>query len=401
MTLALRRPSVLPGFHLALGTTLLYLTLIVLIPLSAAFLRTFTLTWDQFIGIVTAPRVLASLRLSFGAAFLAAIVNAVFGLLLAWVLTRYRFPGAKIIDALVDLPFALPTAVAGIALTAVYAPNGWLGAPLATLGIKVAFTPLGVLVALIFIGLPFVVRTIQPVLEDMERELEEAARSLGANALADRSSRCILPTIMPALLTGFTLAFARAVGEYGSVIFIAGNMPMISEIAPLVIISKLEQYDYPGATALAVVMLLIVVRPAARDQPAAGLDAPSQRAGAGGLMSAVLDEVQPVATRRHATARPSSRRSDAGADHTADDGRARVRRRSRCCCRSPRCSCEAFRKGVEHYLTSIADPDALSAIRLTLTAAAIAVPANLVFGVAAAWAIAKYDFKGKSLLITP
>ncbi len=255
MTIALRRPSVLPGFHLALGTTLLYLGLIVLIPLSAAFLKTFTLSWPQFIDTVTAPRVLASLRLSFGAAFLAACVNAVFGLLLAWVLVRYRFPGAKIIDALVDLPFALPTAVAGIALTAVYAPNGWLGAPLALLGIKVAFTPLGILVALIFIGLPFVVRTIQPVLEDMERELEEAARSLGANPL-QIFVKVILPTIMPALLTGFTLAFARAVGEYGSVVFIAGNMPMVSEIAPLVIISKLEQYDYAGATALAVVMLL-------------------------------------------------------------------------------------------------------------------------------------------------
>ena len=255
MTFALRRPSVLPGFHLALGTTLLYLALIVLIPLSAAFLKTFALTWPQFVDTVTAPRVLASLRLSFGAAFLAACVNAVFGLLLAWVLVRYRFPGSKVIDALVDLPFALPTAVAGIALTAVYAPNGWLGAPLALLGIKVAFTPLGILVALIFIGLPFVVRTIQPVLEDMERELEEAARSLGANGV-QIFVKVIMPTIMPALLTGFTLAFARAVGEYGSVVFIAGNMPMVSEIAPLVIISKLEQYDYPGATALAVVMLL-------------------------------------------------------------------------------------------------------------------------------------------------
>ena len=255
MTFALRRPSVLPGFHLALGTTLLYLALIVLIPLSAAFLRTFTLTWTQFVDIVTAPRVLASLRLSFGAALIAAIVNAIFGLLLAWVLVRYRVPGSRIVDALIDLPFALPTAVAGIALTAVYAPNGWLGAPLATLGIKVAFTPLGVLVALIFIGLPFVVRTVQPVLEDMERELEEAARSLGANGF-QIFTRVIVPTIMPALLTGFTLAFARAVGEYGSVVFIAGNMPMVSEIAPLVIISKLEQYDYPGATALAVVMLL-------------------------------------------------------------------------------------------------------------------------------------------------
>ena len=255
MTIALRRPSILPGFHLALGTTLLYLALIVLIPLSAAFLKTFTLTWPQFVATVTAPRVLASLRLSFGAALIAAIVNALFGLLLAWVLVRYKFPGSRIVDALVDLPFALPTAVAGIALTAVYAENGWLGAPLAALGIKVAFTPVGVLVALIFIGLPFVVRTVQPVLEDMERELEEAARSLGANRL-QIFMRVILPTVMPALLTGFTLAFARAVGEYGSVVFIAGNMPLVSEIAPLVIISKLEQYDYTGATAIAVVMLL-------------------------------------------------------------------------------------------------------------------------------------------------
>ena len=255
MTIALRRPSILPGFHLALGTTLLYLALIVLIPLSAAFLKTFTLTWPQFVATVTAPRVLASLRLSFGAALIAAIVNALFGLLLAWVLVRYKFPGSRIVDALVDLPFALPTAVAGIALTAVYAENGWLGAPLAALGIKVAFTPVGVLVALIFIGLPFVVRTVQPVLEDMERELEEAARSLGANGL-QIFMRVILPTVMPALLTGFTLAFARAVGEYGSVVFIAGNMPLVSEIAPLVIISKLEQYDYTGATAIAVVMLL-------------------------------------------------------------------------------------------------------------------------------------------------
>ncbi len=253
--IALRRPSVLPGFHLALGTTLLYLALIVLIPLSAAFLKTFTLTWPQFVATVTAPRVLASLRLSFGAALIAATVNAFFGLLLAWVLVRYKFPGSRIVDALVDLPFALPTAVAGIALTAVYAENGWLGAPLAALGIKVAFTPVGVLVALIFIGLPFVVRTVQPVLEDMERELEEAARSLGANAF-QIFTRVIFPTVMPALLTGFTLAFARAVGEYGSVVFIAGNMPMVSEIAPLVIISKLEQYDYSGATAIAVVMLL-------------------------------------------------------------------------------------------------------------------------------------------------
>ena len=248
--------TVLPGFTPALGFTIFYLSLIVLIPLSAAFLKTSLLTWDAFGATVTAPRVLASYRLSFGAAFIGAAINAVFGLLVAWVLVRYKFPGKRIIDALVDLPFALPTAVAGIALTAVYAPNGWLGSVLEPHGIKVAFTPLGVVVALTFIGLPFVVRTVQPVLEDLEAEAEEAAVSLGANRW-QTFTRIIFPAIGPALLTGFSLAFARAIGEYGSVIFIAGNMPMISEITPLLIITKLEQYDYAGATAIAVVMLVI------------------------------------------------------------------------------------------------------------------------------------------------
>ncbi|PWT75971.1 MAG: sulfate ABC transporter permease subunit CysT [Proteobacteria bacterium] len=251
-----KRPSVLPGFGLAFGYTLLYLSLIVLIPLSATFVKTFALTWGAFWATVLSPRVLASLRLSFGASLIAALLNAIFGLLVAWVLVRYRFPGRRLIDALVDLPFALPTAVAGIALTAVYAKSGWLGSVLEPLGIKVAFTPLGVLVALTFIGLPFVVRTVQPVLEDFEAELEEAAATLGANRW-QTFARVILPAVWPALLTGFTLAFARAVGEYGSVIFIAGNMPMVSEITPLLIITKLEQYDYSGATAIAVVMLVI------------------------------------------------------------------------------------------------------------------------------------------------
>ena len=253
---AFKQHSILPGFNLALGFTLLYLSLIVLIPLSAAFIRTTELTWQEFWFAVTTPRVLASYRLTFGAAFAAALVNAVFGLLVAWVLVRYRFPGKKLIDALVDLPFALPTAVAGIALTALYAGNGWIGQYLEPLGIKVAFTPIGVFVALTFIGLPFVVRTVQPVLEDIESELEEAAAMLGANRL-QTFLRIIFPTIFPALMTGFALAFARAIGEYGSVIFIAGNMPMVSEITPLLIITKLEQYDYAGATALAVVMLVI------------------------------------------------------------------------------------------------------------------------------------------------
>lgn len=246
---------VLPGFGLTLGFTLFYLALVVLIPLSAVFLKTFTLTWEGFWSAVTSERVIASYRLSFGASLIAAIINVVFGSVVAWVLVRYRFPGKRIVDALVDLPFALPTAVAGITLTALYAPNGWLGQPLEQAGIKVAFTPLGVVIALTFIGLPFVVRTVQPVLEEAERELEEAAASLGASAL-QTFVRVVFPTILPALLTGFALAFARATGEYGSVIFIAGNMPMVSEITPLFIITKLEQYDYGGATAIAVVMLL-------------------------------------------------------------------------------------------------------------------------------------------------
>jgi sulfate/thiosulfate transport system permease protein len=248
--------SVLPGFGLALGFTLLYLGLIVLLPLSATLFKSLTLTWDAFWAAVSAPRVLASYRLTFGAALLAAAINAFFGLIVAWVLVRYRFPGKKLIDALVDLPFALPTAVAGIALTAIYAPNGWIGSLLEPLGIKVAFTPLGVLVALVFIGLPFVVRTVQPVLEDLEPELEEVAATLGADRW-QTFRRVVFPALRPALITGFALAFARAVGEYGSVIFIAGNMPMISEITPLLIITKLEQYDYAGATAIAVVMLAV------------------------------------------------------------------------------------------------------------------------------------------------
>jgi len=247
---------VLPGFNLTLGYTLLYLSLIVLIPLSALVLKTFTLSWDQFWAAISWPRVLVSYRLTFGASLIAALVNVVFGLLVAWVLVRYSFPGKKIVDALVDLPFALPTAVAGISLTALLAGNGWIGQYLEPLGIKLAFNPNGVVIALIFIGLPFVVRTVQPVLEDTEKELEEAAMCLGATRL-QTFTKVIFPSIAPALLTGFAMAFARAIGEYGSVIFISGNMPMVSEITPLVIIGKLEQYDYAGATAVAVVMLVM------------------------------------------------------------------------------------------------------------------------------------------------
>jgi sulfate transport system permease protein len=245
---------VLPGFHITLGFTIAYLSLIVLIPLSALVFKTLNLTWEQFWQAVTAPRVVASYKLTFGASLIAALVNAFFGMLLAWVLVRYQFFGKKVIDALIDLPFALPTAVAGISLTALLAGNGWVGQYLEPLGIQLAFNRNGVLIALIFIGLPFVVRTVQPILEDVEKELEEAATCLGATRW-QTFIRVIFPALAPALLTGFAMAFARAIGEYGSVIFIAGNMPMVSEITPLIIISKLEQYDYAGATAVALVML--------------------------------------------------------------------------------------------------------------------------------------------------
>ncbi len=263
MSLSLSPPSprsrarnVLPGFNLTLGYTLVYLSLIVLLPVAAVFLRTADLSFGEFLAVISKPALVASYKLSFGASLLAACINAVFGLLLSWALVRYSFPGKKIVDALVDLPFALPTAVAGISLATLYSKNGWLGQFFeGVLGIKVAFTPLGVLVALVFIGLPFVVRTLQPILEDLETELEEAAASLGANRW-QTFRHVVLPVLTPALLTGFALAFARAVGEYGSVIFIAGNIPLVSEITPLLIITRLEQYDYTGATAIAVVMLV-------------------------------------------------------------------------------------------------------------------------------------------------
>ncbi|MES2205359.1 MAG: sulfate ABC transporter permease subunit CysT [Pseudomonadota bacterium] len=252
-----KRPysRVLPGFPLALGITLIYLSLIVLVPLSAVFAKTTLLSWPAFWDTVTTPRVIASYKLSFITALGAATINTFFGVILAWVLVRYSFPGKKIVDALVDIPFALPTAVAGIALTALYAPNGWIGQILQRWDIQVAFKPLGIWVALVFIGIPFVVRTVEPILEDLETELEEAAASLGAQRW-QIFRLVIFPVLLPAILTGFALAFARAVGEYGSVIFIAGNIPMISEITPLLIITKLEQYDYSGATAIAIVMLL-------------------------------------------------------------------------------------------------------------------------------------------------
>ena len=256
MTITLKQRSILPGFGLTLGFTILYLSLIVLIPLSATFLKASSLTWAQFWHIVSAPRAMASYRLTFGASFIAAFINLLFGLLVAWVLVRYRFPGKGLLDSMVDLPFALPTAVAGISLTTIYSSHGWIGRYLASMGIKAAYSPLGVVIALTFIGLPFVVRTVQPVLEDLEKDVEEAAASLGANRL-QTFRRVILPAILPASLAGFAMAFARAVGEYGSVVFISGNMPMRTEITPLLIITKLEQYDYAGATAIAVVMLVV------------------------------------------------------------------------------------------------------------------------------------------------
>jgi sulfate transport system permease protein len=251
-----RRQSIIPGFGLTLGFTILYLSLIVLIPLSVAFFETSKIGWHEFWRVVSTPRALAAYGLSFGAALIGAALNFAFGTLVAWVLVRYSFPFKRILDALVDLPFALPTAVAGITLTTLYASSGWFGGPLASAGIHVAFTRLGIIVALTFVGLPFVVRTVQPVLEDLDKELEEAATSLGAGRW-QTFARVLYPAIFPAALTGFALAFARGVGEYGSVIFIAGNMPMRTEIAPLLIVTKLEEYDYSGATAIAVVMLVV------------------------------------------------------------------------------------------------------------------------------------------------
>ena len=256
MAATTRRTNVLPGFNLTLGFTLAYLGIVVLIPLSTIFFKTFTLTWAQFWAAVASPRTVAAYRLSFGASFAGAIVNSIFGFVVAWTLVRYEFPGKKLIDVMVDLPFALPTSVAGITLTAIYAGNGWLGRFLTPLGIKVAYAPLGVAVALTFVGLPFVVRTVQPVLQDLDKEYEEAAATLGATRL--QTFRLVIaPALIPALLTGFALAFARALGEYGSVVFISGNMPMRTEVVPLLIMSKLEQFDYAGATAIAVVMLLV------------------------------------------------------------------------------------------------------------------------------------------------
>ncbi|AEI41619.1 sulfate ABC transporter permease subunit CysT [Paenibacillus mucilaginosus] len=256
MAKAWKERSILPGFGLSMGYTVMYLSLIVLFPLSAIFIKTSGMGWDKFWETILDPRVIAAYKISFGTAFGAALINSIFGFIVAWVLVRYQFPGRKLVDALVDLPFALPTAVAGIALTTIYSQNGWIGSLLEPHGIKIAFTPLGIMLALTFIGIPFVVRTLQPVMEELDKEVEEAAVSLGAGRWRT-FTKVIFPALFPSLLTGFTLAFARAVGEYGSVVFISGNMPMKTEIAPLLIMTKLEQYDYAGATAIALVMLVI------------------------------------------------------------------------------------------------------------------------------------------------
>ena len=368
-----RRHQILPGFGLTMGYAVTYLSLIVLIPLAAAFVSAGELSPAKWLHVLLTPRVLAAFRLSIIASLVAAAINAVFGLLIAWVLTRYEFPGRRLLDALVDLPFALPTAVAGIALTTLYAPNGWLGRILEPLGIHVAFTPLGVVVALTFIGLPFVVRTLQPVLADLDQDLERAAETLGARpTMVFR--RIIFPALLPALVTGSALAFSRALGEYGSVIFIAGNIPLVSEIVPLVIMTKLEQFQYAEAAVVAVAMLLLsfammfVINGAqlriaatppgktmSRHDQYPGSDATGRLLGRVVLVSIAvlylgLFLVLPLIT----------------------------------------VFVQAFAKGVAAYWHALLDADALAAMRMTLTVAAISVPLNTVFGTAAAWAVSKY-----------
>jgi sulfate ABC transporter permease protein CysT/sulfate ABC transporter permease protein CysW len=378
-----RRHGVLPGFGPALGVTLLYVGLLVLVPLAALFVKTAGLSSAEFFRIVTAPRALAAYRLSFGAAFAAALLNAVFGLLVAWVLARYRFRGRAFADAIVDLPFALPTAVAGLTLTALYSSHGWLGRFLEPLGLKVAFTPVGVVLALTFVGLPFVVRTVQPVLEELDAELEEAAAVLGASRL-QTFVRIVFPNLLPPLLTGFTLAFARALGEYGSIVFVSGNMPFRTEIAPLLIVTKLEQYDTAGATAIALVLLVTSF-----------------------VLVFTINALQRW-TRRRAGASTVIGRGFRLAPALADSP---VLRRGLLAAAFlflglflivPLAAVfvQALEKGPAAYFAAITQPAALSAIRLTLLTAAIAVPLHLVFGVVAAWLVAKFRFRGRGLLVS-
>ncbi len=379
-----RRHGVLPGFAPALSVAGLYVGLVVVVPLAALALRASSLTGADFLHIVTAPRALAAYRLSFGAALLAALLNGVFGLLVAWVLARYRFRGRALLDALVDFPFALPTAVAGLTLTALYSANGWVGRLLDPLGLKVAFAPAGVVLALTFVGLPFVVRSVQPVLQDLNPELEEAAGVLGATR-GQAFFRVVLPNLLPPLLTGFTLAFARALGEYGSIVFISGNLPMKTEIAPLLIVTKLEQFDEAGATAIAVVLLLASFALVF----AANALQRWTRARAGASAMAASRGFRPAPTLAE---RPAVRRALVAAA-LAFLGLFVL---------LPLASvfAQAFRKGPAAYLAAITEPNAVAAIRLTLLTAAIAVPFHLVLGLVTAWCVAKFRFRGKGLLVT-
>ncbi len=382
--LSRRRHGVLPGFAPALSLASLYVGLVVVLPLAALVLRASSLTGVDFLRIVTAPRALAAYRLSFGAALLAALLNAVFGLLVAWVLARYRFPGRAFLDALVDFPFALPTAVAGLTLTALYSGNGWIGRFLEPLGLKVAFAPAGIVLALTFVGLPFVVRAVQPVLQDLDPELEEAAGVLGASRL-QAFRRVVFPNLLPPLLTGFTLAFARALGEYGSIVFISGNLPMRTEIAPLLIVTKLEQYDEAGATAIAVVLLFASF---ALVFAANALQRWTRRLAGASAMAASRG-FRPAPTLAES---PAVRRALVAAAVGFLGLFVLL----------PLASvfAQALRKGPAAYLAAITEPNAVAAIRLTLLTAAIAVPFHLVFGLLTAWCVAKFRFRGRGLLVT-
>jgi sulfate transport system permease protein len=379
-----RAHRVLPGFGPALTLAALSVGLLVVLPLAALVLKAASLSPAEFLRIVTAPRALAAYRLSFGASLAAALLNAAFGLLLAWVLVRYRFPGRAVLDALVDLPFALPTAVAGLTLTALYAPGGAIGRFLAPLGLKVAFAPAGVVIALAFVGLPFVVRAVQPVLQEIDPELEEAAGVLGASR-AQAFARVLFPNLLPSLLTGFTLAFARALGEYGSIVFISGNLPMRTEIAPLLVVTKLEQYDVAGATAIATVLLLssfalIAAVNALQAWTRRRAGASAMAASRGFRHSPALDEAPPV------------RRALIAAAALAMGLFVLV----------PLASVflQALQNGPAAWLAAITEPNALAAIRLTLLTAAIAVPLHLVLGLTTAWVAAKFRFRGRGLLLT-
>ena len=381
---ASRRHGVLPGFSPALSVASLYVGLVVVVPLAALALSAASLTGADFVRVVTAPRALAAYRLSFGAAFLAAVLDVAFGLLVAWVLARYRFRGRALLDAFVDLPFALPTAVAGLTLTALYSPSGWIGRFLEPLGLRVAFAPAGIVLALAFVGLPFVVRAVQPVLLELDPELEEAAGVLGASRL-QAFLRVILPNLVPPLLTGFTLAFARALGEYGSIVFISGNLPMRTEIAPLLIVTKLEQFDEAGATAIAIVLLLasfaLVFAVNALQRWTRRLAGASAMAASRGF--------RPAPTLAE---RPAARAGLVGAAVGFLGLFVLV----------PLVSvfAQALRKGPAAYVSAITEPTALAAIRLTLLTAAITVPFHLVFGLLTAWLVAKFRFRGRGLLVT-